>query len=162
MDHSLWLWLLAPLSASGLRPGRPPWGVRPQGTTTLSNFFIKKHPIFILLTIMIKHRSLETRVRKNCKISIQGRIHSVNLKLEAQGPMGNPILRFQAFNQVLNDAIMNKKFKLIVRFSVRNCNSKIISTLKEWNSRYMFSNCFFYDVIDLLWLHFCCWWYCSS
>ena len=108
MEHSLWLVLVVgPLSASGLRPGRPPWGVRPQGTTTLSNFFIKKHPIFILLTIMIKHRSLETRVRKNCKISNQGGMYSANLQLEAQGPMGNPTLRFQAFNQVLKDAIMN-------------------------------------------------------
>ena len=90
MDHSLWLWLLGPLSASGLRPRQPPWGVRPQGTTTLSNFFIKKHPIFILLTIMMNQRSLVTKVTKTVESQIQGGILSVNLQLEAQGPMGNP------------------------------------------------------------------------
>ena len=49
-----------------------------------------------------------TKVSKNCKISNQvGRVYSVNLQLEAQGPMGNPTLKFQAFNQVLKDSIMN-------------------------------------------------------
>ena len=46
MDHSLWLWLLGPFSASGLRASQPPWGVRPQGATTLLTFFLQKHQPF--------------------------------------------------------------------------------------------------------------------
>ena len=39
---------------------------------------------------MMNQRSLVTKVTKTVESQIQGGILSVNLQLEAQGPMGNP------------------------------------------------------------------------
>ena len=77
----------------GLRPPTRPasmGGETPGNNYPVQFFSFKKHPIFILLTIMMNQRSLVTKVTKTVESQIQGGILSVNLQLEAQGPMGNP------------------------------------------------------------------------
>ena len=130
MDHSL----LGPLSASGLRPSQPPWGVRPQGTTSYPAYFFPGKNIHLLSVnrdwiinfdgfhhgkmILWIHRDFSGIFMCTCMfVTLCNKIllwkgFLLNLYPKAQQPMGNPTLKLQGFNQVLKDAIYNiRKFK---------------------------------------------------
>ena len=118
----------------GLRPSQPPWGVRPQGTTSYPAYFFPGKNIHLLSVnrdwfinfdgfhhdkmILWIHRDFSGIFMCTCMfVTLCNKIllwkgFLLNLYPKAQQPMGNPTLKLQGFNQVLKDAIYNiRKFK---------------------------------------------------